>query len=533
MNTKKIITGIMAMVIMGGAMAIMPCQATSEYTLGDVTLDGVVDNTDCKVLRDYLIGLRPLSNVQKSVADLHYDREVDVKDLLALKQAVWNCAGTSTITVEDDELAGVEVLNDSSLLSYNRNQGGLEAFVDNESLDMGAFLDDNSISIDCRKRIGSDFYSMGASLDDGSILVQSTRTLGDQSTSLIEMRKGNLFSGVKLVNVETNTTIQATQGGFIINDQQIMNYHKDSELASMMVKGLGESFKVDDVEVKQTEKGRIVFNDGEQCSIESLANVRICYFGGQFLRMEKKDDVVLINSVESLRDSTLCEVEQFTVLREDNLDNSITFRFYDNDTEDIYELTVNEKFGLVSFRKLSNPSVGSVKVVKVQPIDKELECSVEYYDYSYKLSKFCSEETPVASYTYSGCYDFNGQELTSKSVSKPVEGDYFCSYYSETPDSESYGLINRETGLKEFLVCYSPDTIEAVINEGQLMATLREDDKTIVVENTVDNYGSIIKYFKDSNESTVTAQFNKEDLYSANLNYDVMMNHDYSKIYKD
>lgn len=515
MSIKKTVTRAIAIAITSSTMAIMPCQATSMCTLGDITFDGVVDNVDCEALRRYLIGLQSLTDEQKTIADLHQDGEIDVRDLLALEKVSCNRITTGAIVAGAE---GTMILNKSSVLSYNHTQDGLEAFVDNSVLNMSAVLSSDSVSVDFHKTLGEDFYSIGGTIDDSGVLLHSTKTLGDNSSSLIEVRKGILFTGVKMIDSETGTTVQATKGGFCINDQQIVDYNKDSELVSILVKGLGESFKVDDVEVKQDSKGRITFNDGEQCSIESLANVRICYFGGQFLRMEKKGDTVTINGVSSLRECVPCEVEQFTILRED-VDDFTIFRFYDSIIEKVYELTVDKDFELLSFRKLSNPSVKSIKVVKIQPVGNNLKCSVEYYDYNYKVSKFCSEYSLAADYSYSGCYDFKKQVMNAKSISKPLGDGVYCTYYSKAPEGESYGLINKDSGLKEFLVTYGDNVIEASINEGKMLTTLREDDNITTMQNIVDDYGSVIKYDKNTNKSVVIAQSSGKDLYSANLDY--------------
>ncbi len=534
MNKKKIVGACVVSLLASVLMGQVQCEASNEATLGDVTLNGVLEEEDSMVLRDYLLGIRPVSDVQKSVANVCYDEVLDSRDLLALRQAVYNKAGTAIVLVEEDSVEGSEVLNESSLLSFNRsssNGDGVEAFVVNDVLDMGAFLTSNSWSIDCRKACGDSFFSVGCSFSEEGITVHSNKTLGDDKVSSIEVKEGGLFSGVSLVNAETGAKVEAVKGGFILNDQKTVNFNKESEIALLQVKTLGESFKVDDVTVKQSESGRIVLSDSEeQCSIERLLDVRVCYFGGQFLRMEKNGESVTINGVESEVNSVPCEVGKFTVLRE----SSSLFRFYESEGQCVYEVEVNGDFSLKSFRKLSESSLGVIKSVSVSEGEEGLNCSVEYFNYPYRVSKFCCEEAPEINCSYSGCFSFELGELLSLSVVEPLDDTGYCTYYGKDSRGDQYGLVNSANSLIEFEVDYSENSVEAFIRQedgSQLRSFVREDEDYLVVGSEVDGYGSAIEYSRRSNESLVTGFFEGEALFSSRLSYEVMANHDYSKVY--
>ena len=55
---------------------------------GDINGDGKINDADCKLLREYLLGLTKLTEDERSRADMNDDGEVDAADYALLRQAV-------------------------------------------------------------------------------------------------------------------------------------------------------------------------------------------------------------------------------------------------------------------------------------------------------------------------------------------------------------------------------------------------------------------------------------------------------------
>lgn len=61
---------------------------SATYAMGDLNMDGTVDNQDVKILQDYILAKITLNSSQATLSDLNFDGQINGVDLSALRQKV-------------------------------------------------------------------------------------------------------------------------------------------------------------------------------------------------------------------------------------------------------------------------------------------------------------------------------------------------------------------------------------------------------------------------------------------------------------
>ena len=124
MKKSRNIAALLTSILTATSMTVSLSAATTAntYFLGDVNLDGVIDEQDSNLLRSALWGQASLTDVQRTVADINGNLHVNYEDLFKLYNVIYNGEETSEVTVNADEDGNItHLLNDNSALEVDAN----------------------------------------------------------------------------------------------------------------------------------------------------------------------------------------------------------------------------------------------------------------------------------------------------------------------------------------------------------------------------------------------------------------------------
>ena len=124
MKKSRNIAALLTAILTATSMTVsLSAETTANtYLLGDVNLDGVIDEQDSNLLRSALWGQASLTDVQRTVADINGDLHVNYEDLFKLYNVIYNGEETSEVTVNADEDGNItHLVNGNSALEVDAN----------------------------------------------------------------------------------------------------------------------------------------------------------------------------------------------------------------------------------------------------------------------------------------------------------------------------------------------------------------------------------------------------------------------------
>lgn len=124
MKKSRNIAALLTSILTATSMTVSLSAATTAntYLLGDVNLDGVIDEQDSTLLRSALWGQASLNDAQRTVADINGDLHVNYEDLFKLYNIIYNNEETSEVVINADENGNIaRLLNDNSALAVDAN----------------------------------------------------------------------------------------------------------------------------------------------------------------------------------------------------------------------------------------------------------------------------------------------------------------------------------------------------------------------------------------------------------------------------
>lgn len=245
---------------------------TASNLLGDVNLDGVVNNTDLELLNKYLAKTADLTEIQLTAADVNSDGIISVGDAENIRLYVTghnsgseylSKIGTGVVCPKDyvakDSTCIKETIIDAKYASYKRGDINLDGVVDNKDLELlGKYLKRqanlNTVQVNVADYNGTgniddtDLYEMGEYLNSE---VSKVNTLGDiNSDNVIDSKDVVLLEKYVAKQIKLNKeTLEYAD----MNEDDVIDL-KDVELLS---KSISDFYQIGDVNLD----GKIDLND--------------------------------------------------------------------------------------------------------------------------------------------------------------------------------------------------------------------------------------------------------------------------------
>lgn len=291
MKKSRNIAALLTAILTATSMTVsLSAETTANtYLLGDVNLDGVIDEQDSNLLRSALWGQASLTDVQRTVADINGDLHVNYEDLFKLYNVIYNGEETSEVTVNADEDGNItHLLNDNAALEVDAN--GWTATVANTNT--GASFK----AIDLTK--GSWFKTSAYALDataDGSRLFLNAYN-ANISNDYATMKYSNYGSSSDVTYSDGKISARLFNNGYMsFNDTYLNNstsimqkaaktfsyISKDDEMFQPTDYSVGGKVQLINSAIGRTEDGFEFFN-----SISENTDTSYAFLGHKYASMD-------------------------------------------------------------------------------------------------------------------------------------------------------------------------------------------------------------------------------------------------------